>query len=282
MKTVYGEVGYKRTVYEKNNADGSKSFVYLLDETLELKNVGLISTNLAEKLAEGIKELSYRQCAAKVSEMTGQHISPMGVWKVIQALGEQVCEEEKEITRTHKEGHICGEKEVPALFEEADGVFIKLQGKDRRKSHQKKAEIKVSIACDGWVKEGKNRYRLDEKIVTAGIETAKDFHAKREAAIASVFNLDETEISILNADGVPWLKRVKDKSTIYQLDPFHKYQAIKENISAGEARKAIRELLDAGQLDEMFEYITIYRDSLGDDKEIEKVLKKTKKATAIR
>lgn len=276
MKTVYGEVGYKRTVYEKNNADGSKSFVYLLDETLELKNVGLISTNLAEKLAEGIKELSYRQCAAKVSEMTGQHISPMGVWKVIQALGEQVCEEEKEITRTHKEGHICGEKEVPVLFEEADGVFIKLQGKDRRKSHQKKAEIKVSIACDGWVKEGKNRYRLDEKIVTAGIETAKDFHAKRE-----VFNLDETEISILNADGVPWLKRVKDKSTIYQMDPFHKYQAIKENISAGEARKAIRELLDAGQLDEMFEYITIYRDSLGDDKEIEKVLKKTKKATAI-
>lgn len=117
MKTVYGEVGYKRTVYEKNNADGSKSFVYLLDETLELKNVGLISTNLAEKLAEGIKELSYRQCAAKVSEMTGQHISPMGVWKVIQALGEQVCEEEKEITRTHKEGHICGEKEVPVLFD---------------------------------------------------------------------------------------------------------------------------------------------------------------------
>lgn len=154
---------------------------------------GLISTNLAEKRAEGITEFSYRQFAAKVSEMTGQHISPMGVWKVIQALGEQVCEEEKEITRAHKEGHICGEKEVPVLFEEADGA--------------------------------------------------------------------------------PWLKRVKDKSTIFQMDPFHKYQAIKENISAGKAQKAIRELLDAGQLDEMFEYITIYRDSLGDDKEIEKAQK---------
>lgn len=94
VKTVYGEVSYKRAVYEKTNADGSKCFVYLLDETLELKNVGLISTNLAEKVVEEITELSYRQCTAKVSEMTGQHISPMGVWKVIQELGEQVSEEE--------------------------------------------------------------------------------------------------------------------------------------------------------------------------------------------
>lgn len=273
IKTVYGEVVYKRAVYEKINKDGNKCFVYLLDETLNLKNVGLISTNLAEKLVEGITELSYRQCAAKVSEMTGQSISAMGVWKVIQALGEQVADEEKEVTRAHKEGRICGEKEVPVLFEEADGVYIKLQGKDRRESHQKKAEIKVSIAYDGWVKEGKNRYRLDEKIVTAGIEKAKEFHANREAAIASVFNLDETKIRILNADGATWLKKVKDKSTIFQLDSFHKYKAIKENIGAKEAQEAIRELLDAEQLDEMLEYITIYRDSLSDDKEIEKAKK---------
>ncbi len=273
IKTVYGEVCYKRAVYEKTSDDGSRCFVYLLDETLELKQTGLISTNLAEKLVEGVAELSYRQCAARVSEMTGQSISAMGVWKVIQALGEQVVIEEKEITRAHKEGHVRGEKEAPVLFEEADGVFINLQGKDRRESRQKKAEIKVSIAYDGWIKEGKNRYRLDEKIVTAGMEKARDFHANREAAIASVFNLDETEIRILNADGASWLKKVKDKSTIFQLDPFHKYQAIRENISDKKAQEEIRELIDRGQLEEMFEYIAIYRDSLGDDKEIEKAQK---------
>ena len=56
MKTVYGEDVYKRVIYEKENADGPKGFVYLLDETLELKNVGLISANLAEKLVGGITE----------------------------------------------------------------------------------------------------------------------------------------------------------------------------------------------------------------------------------
>lgn len=42
---------------------------------------------MAELPVKGITELSYRECAAKVSEMTGQTISAMGVWNVIQALG---------------------------------------------------------------------------------------------------------------------------------------------------------------------------------------------------
>lgn len=95
IKTVYGEVTYRRAVYEVIQEDGFKQYVYLLDETLELENVGLISTNMAELLVKGITEMSYRECAAKVSEMTGQSISAMGVWNVIQALGEKVCKEEK-------------------------------------------------------------------------------------------------------------------------------------------------------------------------------------------
>lgn len=75
---MYGEVTYQRTVYEVVEEDGSKRFVYLLDETLELNNVGLISTNMAELLVKGITELSYRECASQVSKMTGQTISAMG------------------------------------------------------------------------------------------------------------------------------------------------------------------------------------------------------------
>lgn len=273
VKTVYGEVVYKRAIYEKMNENGSKSYVYLLDENLELKNVGLISTNLAEKLVEGITELSYRQCASKVSEMTGQSISAMGVWKVIQALGEQVCEEEKELVVAHKKGHIKGIKEAPVLFEEADGVYVKLQGKDRKESRQKKVEIKVGIAYDGWKKEGRNRYRLDEKIVIAGIGKAKDFHEYREAAIAQTFDLDETQVRILNADGAPWLKKVKDKSTVFQLDPFHKYQAIKQNIADKKAQTDMRELLDNGEIEEMFAYMELYKNSMSEESDIENVEK---------
>ena len=110
IKTVYGEVTYRRTVYETIQEDGCKQFVYLLDETLELDHVGLISTNMAEVLVKGITELSYRECAAKVSEMTGQTISAMGVWNVIQALGKKVCEEEAQLVEEHKKDISKGRK----------------------------------------------------------------------------------------------------------------------------------------------------------------------------
>ena len=125
IKTVYGEVTYQRAVYEVTEEDGLRHYVYLLDETLELDNIGLISTNMAEILVKGITELSYRECAAKASEMTGQRISAMGVWNVIQALGEKVCEEEKELVEEHKKGNIQGEREVPVLFVFCQALFLK-------------------------------------------------------------------------------------------------------------------------------------------------------------
>ena len=46
----------------------------------------------------------------------------------MQALGEEVCEGERELLNEHKAGHMRGSKEVPVLFEETDGVYVKLQG----------------------------------------------------------------------------------------------------------------------------------------------------------
>ena len=137
IKTVYGEVTYQRAIYEAPNEDVTKRFVYLLDETLALEHIGLISTNMTELLVSSITEMSYRECAEKVSMMTGQRIRATGVWNVIQTLRAKVCEEEKELTKAHKAEKVRGAKEVPALFEEADGIYINLQGKGRRRKDQK-------------------------------------------------------------------------------------------------------------------------------------------------
>lgn len=268
VKTVYGEVTYHRAVYEVTEEDGWRHFVYLLDETLELEQIGLISTNMAELLVKGITEQSYRACAAQVSEMTGQTISAMGVWNVIQALGAKVCEEEKELTEAHKQGKVCGEKESPVLFEEADGVYIKLQGKDRKNARQDKAEVKIGIAYDGWKQTGQDRYQLVNKVVVAGFSPAKEFHACREAAIAQTFNLDEVCQRILNADGASWIKKVKDKSTCFQLDPFHRNKAVKEKIHNKKAQKDILELLAQEEIEEVFHYLELYKNSLSEEKEI--------------
>ena len=267
IKTVYGEVTYQRTVYEVIGEDGTRRFVYLLDETLELDQVGLISTNMAQLLVKGITELSYRECASQVSEMTGQTISAMGVWNVIQALGEKVCGEEAELTVEYRKGDVKGEKEAPVLFEEADGVYINLQGKDKKRQKQEKAEVKVGIAYEGWRKTGPDRYALENKVVVAGLSKAKEFQEYREAAIAQEFNLDEVSQRILNADGASWIKQVKDKSTCFQLDPFHRNKAVKEKIHEKAAQEAIFELLREEETEELFRYLEIYRDSLSDDEE---------------
>ena len=269
VKTVYGEVTYSRVIYEVMEDDGTKHFVYLLDETLELENIGLISTNMAELLVKGITEQSYRACAAQISETTGQTISAMGVWNVIQALGVKVCEAEKELTQAHKQGKVHGEKEVPVLFEEADGVYIKLQGKDRRKNGQDKAEMKIGIAYDGWKRIGKDRYELANKVIVAGFAHAKEFHEYREAAIAEIFNLDEVSQRILNADGASWIKKVKDKSTCFQLDPYHRNKVIREKIHDKQAQKDILNLLQEEKIEEVFHYLELYKNSLSEDAEIE-------------
>lgn len=268
VKTVYGEVTYHRAVYEATEEDGFKHYIYLLDETLQPGNVGLISTNMAELLVKGITQMSYRECAAKVSEMTGQTISAMGVWNVIQALGEKVCEEEAELVEEHKKGHIQGKKEVPVLFEEADGVYVRLQGKDRKKSRRGKAEVKVGIAYDGWKQTGRGRYELPDKVVVAGFEGAKEFHEYREAAIAKKYNPDEVKERILNADGASWIKKVKDKGTCFQLDPFQRNKAVREKIHHPKAVRDIMELLEEEKAGELFAYLETYRNSLSEDGEI--------------
>lgn len=165
-------------------------------------------------------------------------------------------EEEKELVKAHKAGKIAGEKAVPVLFEEADGVYINLQGWDRKKLGHRRAELKVAIAYAGWKKTGKERYALAGKVITAGFSDAKDFHERREAAIAKEYNLDETAVRLLNADGASWVKKVKDKSTYYQLDPFHKNKAIKENIPHKEAARQVQEMLSKNKVEEMFDYLT--------------------------
>lgn len=268
VKTVYGEVAYSRAVYEATEEDGYRHYVYLLDETLQLDGVGLISTNMAELLVKGITELSYRECAAKASEMTGQAISAMGVWNVIQKLGEKVCEDEKQLVEEHKKGHVHGAREVPVLFEEADGVYVRMQGKDG-KSGGGKAEIKVGIAYDGWKKTGKDRYELPGKVVVAGFAGAKEFHEYREAAIAEKYNMDEICERILNADGASWTKKAKDRSTCFQLDPFHRNKALREKIHSPKAVSDVMELLGEGKAGEAIEYLELYRNSLWEDGEIE-------------
>ena len=133
IKTIYGEVEYERKVYKKKLEDGQTAYIYLLDEAVAMAKIGMISTNLAEKIAMTVTESPYRVTAETISSMGGQTISHGGVWNLVQKVGERISQEEQVPVREMEVGAHRGTQEVPVLFEEMDGVWLKMQGKDHKK-----------------------------------------------------------------------------------------------------------------------------------------------------
>ena len=141
IKTVYGEVEYRRTVYRTKTKQGETAYVYLLDEAMQMDKIGLISTNLAEKIAMTVTEASYRVTAETISNTCGQTISSSGVWNMMQRLGERIDEEEQYAVKEMYADRAQGEKVIPVLFEEMDGIWLHMQNSNHRK--MKKQEMKV-------------------------------------------------------------------------------------------------------------------------------------------
>ena len=95
LKTLMGEVSFSRAVYEHINEEGKKTYVYLLDQRLGFDTIGLISTNLAEKVVENACITSFRNASKNITELTGQSISHTGVWNVVQKVGERMMKKKR-------------------------------------------------------------------------------------------------------------------------------------------------------------------------------------------
>ena len=139
IKTVYGEVEYSRYVYQTRTEDGKTAHVFLLDQAMQMDKIGLISTNLAEKIALTVTESPYRTTAEIISQTCGQSISAQGVWNMMQRLGERIDEEERHAVKQMEAGQEEGIRELPVLFEEMDGVWLSMQDEEHRK--MKKQEM---------------------------------------------------------------------------------------------------------------------------------------------
>jgi hypothetical protein len=121
VKTIMGEVEYNRRVYTSEAAINGKHCHYLLDEELGLAGkIGQLSENLVEIIAGLCIELPYRKASSALSEISNQPLSAMGIWGMVQKLGEELVEQEKGASMRAKkhEGH--GTVETKVLFEEND------------------------------------------------------------------------------------------------------------------------------------------------------------------
>lgn len=262
IKTVYGEVTYERRVYRTRLEDGTISYIHLLDEAIGMDRIGLISTNLAQIIAMSVTENPFRKGAELVTRTSGGSISPSGAWNLLQKLGERISDEEDLCVRRMEAREAEGKEETPILFEEMDGVWLRMQDERHRKCPKK--EMKVFTMYRGWdaQKEAEGRSTLVGRKTLAGMEGSEEFHRKREAYIEQTYNVDEIGQRILNGDGGSWIKETYDEEAIFQLDPYHVQKAIIKGLGDVSAREEVRAKLCDGEIEEALDYIHTYADSV--------------------
>ena len=253
IKTIYGDVVYRREMY----LDETGHARYLLDELMEMKQTGIYSSNLIEKVINAATEESYRKAAGQLNETTGNNLSHTAVWNIVNSLGQKISADESKNTSVE---YSPAKKDVKVIFEEMDGVWLSIQGKDHKK--EKKQELKVATIYEGWDAEtGKH---LIGKQIVAGMEPAGKFKKKKDNAINRAYNIDEIEYRILNGDGGNWITDEAD-GTVFQLDRFHVLKEIRAKIKDKRAAKDITALYKADEPDKMLDYIDTYANSIETD-----------------
>ncbi|MBU3197679.1 UPF0236 family protein, partial [Clostridium algidicarnis] len=169
-----------------------------------------------------------------------------------------INELEKRKIELNEKGALKGQKEVPVLFQEQDGVWLSIQGKDRPKGKNRKKELKLAVSYTGWkLRPGsKKEYVVIDKTVCASFNSSSHFKKVAEATIAEKYNVDEIETRILNGDGAKWIKAsCEDQDIHFQLDPFHISQAIIRKVSDKKEQKVLLKLFRQGKVDEGLELI---------------------------
>jgi hypothetical protein len=272
IKTIVGEVEYERCVYGVHAEDGVNGTVYLLDEAMGIEGSGFMSGLLSNEIVKAVCVSSYRNAARSVCELTGQTVSHTAAWNVVQNIGERVDAQEEESAALAVKHEGKGRLETKLLFEEQDGIWLKLQGKSR-KEYGVSREMKLAIAYDGAKKTGNKRYELSNKVAVANFESVGKFIKRKEGVIAQSYNVDEIETRFLNGDGAAWIKQsVSDETMHFQLDPFHRNKAVRTLVKDPDMQAEIMELLFSEDIDLLLTYIEACSNSVENEDERQNLL----------
>ena len=280
IKTVMGEVEYVRAMYEVEEA-GIKKRVYLLDEKMHINTEGKASENLVEKIVETVPITdSYRKAETVLKETTNATLSFEWIRNIVVKLGDKITKKEKEERKMLDKGQlVAGLKQIIVLFEEADGLWINLQGKDRKERLEQnkkkcekenkefnpkqkiKTELKLHVMYEGWKKDDK-RHPLINKQYIAGMMKPKEIKKLRDARVYQQYDVEKIKLRVVNGDGAKWTKGITAKGGIYQKDQFHIMQEIVRDVPK-EYRNIIEELVKTKQYDKIEKAIEGLKVELG-------------------
>lgn len=175
VATIFGRVRVHRW-----RIKGRQGSFHPLDRMLNLGR-SEPSAALRETLCELATRVPYRQVADVTERITGEEISHLLAWRTVQQEGGRLIDEEGRQVDLIFGDHPGDPPETPAapdvVIVEADGTYLKAQGKDRRED-QTSFEVKTGVFYTGKARAGgrrHKRWRLTGKGAHASTGDADEF-----------------------------------------------------------------------------------------------------------
>ncbi|MEG0138323.1 MAG: UPF0236 family protein [Bacilli bacterium] len=309
IKTLLAEVNVSRHVYlinkeelekieDKNNIvyilakqrlEKGKKTIYFLDELVQLKGYGKFSAGVVDLMLKYIVNNSYRKTAKIINDITGLNISGSAVWNVIQDIALKIKEKENYEKEQYEEGILKYKNiEKNVIFSELDGVYITLQGKDKKEAIEnykinnpdvkeipkgvRKKEIKVISVYEGFLKVAKGKNKLINKKVFAQMDNIINIKERSRIYIEKTYNMSKLKMIILNSDGGTWTKEKSKGIAFYQMDMHHIKDMIARNIREKEDIEKLYKMLKENKYEEMLTFAESLKYAYdGEVSEIEKI-----------
>lgn len=215
-QSCLGAVRVRRRQYRSKEG----KYRYLLDELVGMGKYSHVTAVVQGLVLEMAAVMPYRRSAEVLRKSSAIDMTHQTIWRMVGKVADPYLKKaEQELNRFVKTGEVPkGEgKKVAHLLVEADGVMLSLQ-----REKERKAEVKLGIAYEGWEKVGKDRYRTANKTIFAAVTDRDSFWAGMSLKLQNRYDLSRVGETIVGGDGAAWVK--EGASYIngrFQLDRYH-------------------------------------------------------------
>ena len=214
-QTCLGPVKIRRRQYR-----AQEGYRYLLDEAMGMSKRSHVTNGVQALALDLASTMPYRRCVDILQKTTEIDLTHQTIWRLVAKTADpylQKVEQERKWLQATGEIPSSEGKQVARLMVEADGVMLSLQREKERKT-----EVKLGIAYEGWEKVGKDRYKTVNKTIFAEVTGGDTFWAGMSLKLQKRYDLSAVRQTIVGGDGATWVK--EGASYIngqFQLDRYH-------------------------------------------------------------
>jgi hypothetical protein len=215
-QTCLGPIKVMRRVYR--DVEGRRR--YLLDEVMGMNKRSHVTKGVQVLALDLASSMPYRRSAEVLRKTSAIDLTYQTIWRLVAKTADPYLKKtEQELKWFQETGEIPdGEgKRVARLMVEADGVMLSLQREKERKT-----EVKLGIAYEGWEKVGKDRYKTVNKTIFATVAGGDTFWEGMSLKLQKRYDLSSVGETIVGGDGAGWIKEgARYVNGRFQLDHYH-------------------------------------------------------------